>query len=394
MTTLGVGIVGMGFMGTQHAQSYLAAARDGMALRVVALCDPDPARCVLPELDAPKGAANAGALPEPGVDRELGDIDRAPHVFSEARDIDLAPRVFSEPAALFADPRVELVSVCTYTESHVPLAIAALAAGKHVVVEKPVALDPDSVQRLVDAARAHPGQLCMPAMCMRFWPGWDHLAACVADGRHGAVRSARLHRSGPRPDWADAFYGDPARSGGALVDLHIHDADFVRWCFGVPAALSCSGTRDAPSTRYEFLPASAPDARAHPATRAAEAVRAGLSQPLAVSTEAAWLDDPEAAFDMGFEVEFERATLRYRLADDAPSSERRSGDTAFRALPVSSLSGYDGELRHALRCVEALRRDPAALDSAALLHEAADLARMLRVEAESLSSGGDTCSLD
>jgi len=362
MTALGVGIVGMGFMGRQHLASYLAAAADGVDLRVAALCDPDPSRCV-PAADAPPADDVAAAA-------------------ARAPDVDLAPpRSYREPAALFADPDVALVSVCTYTDSHVRLALQALEAGKHVVVEKPVALDAAPIERLAAAARAHPAQLCMPAMCVRFWPGWDELAAAVADGRHGAVLAARFRRSGPRPDWADSFYADPARCGGALVDLHIHDADFVRACFGAPAAVECTGTLDAPRTRYVF------DAAAD--TSAPSADRAARRPPPEVLAEAAWLDDAGAAFSMGFEVEFERATLRYRFGDaPSPLAERAAGADAFVARAVSALSGYDAELRHAVACVQALARDPGAVDSAALLDEAADLARLLVLEAESLDAGG------
>jgi hypothetical protein len=59
------------------------------------------------------------------------------------------------------------VSICTYTDSHVELALMALARGKHVLVEKPVSLCSSEVARLVVAAR-NSGLICMPAMCMRF----------------------------------------------------------------------------------------------------------------------------------------------------------------------------------------------------------------------------------
>jgi predicted dehydrogenase len=119
------------------------------------------------------------------------------------------------------------VSICTPTDSHIELAMTALAAGRHVLVEKPVALRSAEVARLAQAA-APAGRVCMPAMCMRFWPGWEWLKERIEAGEFGRVRSATFQRVGAPPDWS-AFYGDYARSGGPLHDLHIHDADFIRF---------------------------------------------------------------------------------------------------------------------------------------------------------------------
>src|SRR6185295_16666128 len=96
------------------------------------------------------------------------------------------------PEELLARKDLDLVSICTWTDSHVDLALAALAAGKHVLVEKPIAL------RERPAART----LCMPAMCMGFWPGWSLLHEAVADRRWGPVRSAVFRRHASRPAWA------------------------------------------------------------------------------------------------------------------------------------------------------------------------------------------------
>src|SRR5262249_22988508 len=131
---------------------------------------------------------------------------------------------------LLANPAVQLVSICTPTDTHVDLAIAALRAGKHVLLEKPVALVAKDAARLADTARAA-GTLCIPAMCMRFWPGWTFLRDAYRDGRFGQLRALSLHRLGSGPGWSSDFYRNVARSGGALVDQHIHDTDFVVYLF-------------------------------------------------------------------------------------------------------------------------------------------------------------------
>src|SRR5690606_30246548 len=119
---------------------------------------------------------------------------------------------------------------------------------------KPVALN-SADARLVaaaaqEAARRH--VLCMPAHCMRFWTGWDWLKDRVADHSLGRLRALTLQRMGSRPDWSRDYYNDPTRCGGALFDLHVHDADIVLWLFGAPSAVSSAGHVDHIVTRYIY----------------------------------------------------------------------------------------------------------------------------------------------
>src|SRR4029453_5583634 len=87
------------------------------------------------------------------------------------------------------------------------------------------------------------------------------------------------------PAWSPAFYGDPARSGGALFDLHVHDADLVRWLFGAPGAVTSTGTLDHVTTLYRYA-----DGPAH------------------VVAEGGWDHAGGFPFSMGYTVVFERAT--------------------------------------------------------------------------------------
>src|SRR5690606_13831216 len=191
--------------------------------------------------------------------------------------------------ALLASDDIDLVSICTPTDTHVAIAEAALRAGKHVLVEKPVALDPQSVRLLAETAR-ETGRLCMPAMCMRFWPGWDWLKSAIDERRYGAVRSAVFQRLGARPGWAQEFYGDDTRSGGAMFDLHVHDADIICWLFGKPSQVTCRGDSQHCTTLYEFD-----------------------SGPRHVTAEAAWDNQPGFGFRMRYTIVFERATADFDL---------------------------------------------------------------------------------
>jgi len=264
---LRVGVVGLGFMGRTHVAAYRAAAAAGHPNRIVALCDRDLARL--------RGTSGArGNLEASGAD-PLAGLESA--------------RVHEEPAALFADEEVELVSVCTPTHTHVPLALAALAAGKHVLLEKPVALRAADVARLAGAAKKA-RRLCMPAMCMRFWPGWSWLAEAVRARTYGKAKSAVFRRLGSPPSWSKGFYTDSAKSGGALFDLHVHDADFVRFCFGAPTSVMSTGSLDHVTTLYRFA-----------------------RGPEHVVAEGGWNHTSGFPFFMGYTVVFERATAEFAL---------------------------------------------------------------------------------
>ncbi len=342
-TPLGVGVIGLGFMGRTHVGAYQSAARDLGVCELVAVCDSSPDRLT----------------GEPAAAGNLKTTANEPKLFDPSK-----VRGYTDPDQFFADPRLSLVSVCTYTDTHVDLAIRALRAGKHVLVEKPISMNPQEIRRLADVARSS-GKLCMPAMCMRFWPGWDWLRDRIAESRantpgsqgaqFGKMLSATFQRLGSGPSWGAAFYRDESRSGGALVDLHIHDADFVSWCLGKPSAVSTSGSVFHHTTHYQI-----PDGPQH------------------VTAEGAWDLAPGAGFRMRYLVNFEHATADFDLS----RTPQLLVHTSERTSPVelSTLSGYDLEIRHFLDAINEGRRDLRAT-----LQEAADVARLLEHERRSMT---------
>ena len=140
------------------------------------------------------------------------------------------------------DPNVEAVDVCLPTDRHAPVAIAALRAGKHVLLEKPMALDGETADRIIDeAARAN--RTLMIAQVLRFQPTFQMLSEMVKSGRLGAVRSALFRRRCAAPAWSK-WLANPGQSGGGVFDLLIHDVDFCIHLFGAPAAVSATGYED------------------------------------------------------------------------------------------------------------------------------------------------------
>ncbi len=216
-----IGIVGIGFMGRIH---YLAAQRLRGA-QVVAICSRDPAKRAG---DWRSTRGNFG--PEPGF-------------------VDLSGvKTYAQFAEILADPDIDLIDICTVTDQHAPMAIAALQAGKHVLVEKAIALTPQQADAMVAAAR-QAGKLLMVAHVLPFFPEFRFAAEAIRSGRYGRILAAHFQRVISKPDWS-AEIADASKTGGPAVDLHIHDTHFIAWTCGVPKAVFAVGTQEGEAVTY------------------------------------------------------------------------------------------------------------------------------------------------
>lgn len=337
-----VGVIGLGFMGATHLRAYQAAAAAGCPCALAAVADTVESR-------------RQGFLGDVG-----GNLDAAS---TGGRAFDPAQvRVYERAEDLLSNRDIDLVSVCTRTDTHVAISRSALEAGKHVLVEKPVALRVEEIRRLQEVA-GRAGKICMPAMCMRFWPGWDWLKARIDDGALGACTSLALQRLSSPPGWSPDFYRDGSRSGGAIVDLHIHDADFVRWCFGTPDSVASagrigdSGAIDHVTTLYQYARGNGP---AH------------------VVAEGGWDQTPGFGFTMRYVANFERATATFDISR-SESPLLLCQDGTAEAVALGPIPGYDAEIRHIVSAV-----DEGRSQADVTLQDAIDVTELLDAERESV----------
>jgi predicted dehydrogenase len=307
-----VGVVGLGFMGRTHVGAIRKAAAAGMPCGLVAVADPSAER----RRGEASSAGNLGVSPGGAAPERLFD----PGVV----------RAYPTPHELFEDRGVDLVCVCTPTDTHVDLATLALRAGKHVLLEKPVALRAEPVGELARVA-AGAARVCMPAMCMRFWPAWAWVRAKIVSGEFGRVRTARFERLGAAPAWGGGFYQDEARCGGAIFDLHVHDTDFVHFCFGAPTAVHAVGSASHVSTRYTF-----------------ERGPGGREAPDFVIAEGGWLNDAAFAYRMRYVVEFDAGVADFDIGRTPQLIWYTGGVATHPDLAAfgGACDGYDMQLRH------------------------------------------------
>jgi predicted dehydrogenase len=196
--TVTVAILGGGFMGGAHAANYEALG-DRVRVKWVASRVSEKAQRV---------AESVGA--------ELTE------------DLELA----------IGDPEVDAVDVCLPTRLHREVSERALGGGKHVFLEKPIALTPGDAEAIVSAAERS-GRILMVGLVLRFWPEYVELQRRLAGGELGRPVALAASRLSPPADWND-WMADRSQSGGTPVDLMIHDLDQANWLLGHPRSVYAS----------------------------------------------------------------------------------------------------------------------------------------------------------
>jgi predicted dehydrogenase len=260
-----IGIVGVGFMGMIH---YLAA-RKLRGAKVVALCSRDPKKL------AGDWRSIQGNFGPRGEMMDLAGVKK-----------------YDRLEALLADPDIDLVDVCNPTQQHPQTALQALRAGKHVLVEKAIALEPADADAMVGQARKS-GRLLMVAHVLPFFPEFAYAAEAIRSGRHGRLLGAHFLRVISQPDWS-AEIGDPAKTGGPAVDLHIHDTHFIGLVCGVPQRVFSTGVVANGAVQYlttQYL------------------YRDGN---LSISCSSGAIAQKGRPFVHGYEIYLEKATLTYQ----------------------------------------------------------------------------------
>ncbi len=148
--------------------------------------------------------------------------------------------VFTDPDDVFLNPEVDAVSICTWNKTHAQLAIRALSAGKHVLVEKPLAMtvkEAEDVQQAVNES----GSILQVGYVRRFGTNAQVLKTFIDEGKLGDIYYAKaslLRRIGNPGGW----FSDKERSGGGpLIDLGVHIIDSCWYLMGRPKVKSISG---------------------------------------------------------------------------------------------------------------------------------------------------------
>ncbi len=331
-----VGIVGMGFIGQQHFQTW--AEVDGA--EVVAVADKQ----------VEKVAAAAQAVG--------GNV-------GEAEPLDLSGvERFTDMEDMLAAGGFDLVDVCLPTVVHAAMTIKALDAGYHAICEKPMALTVDECDDMIATAGKNDKQLFV-AHCIRFWPEYEVLAKMIKAGDFGRLVTMKFTRLSPSPFWSqDGWLNDAGKSGGALLDLHIHDADFIMSVMGMPKAVY--------SRAGHILP---------DGPKVDHVMTNYLYDDVAVLGEGGWAMPPDYPFEMAFEVLGEKGCLKFSTSND-PTLTFYPFDGDPVVPEFSAATGYQQELEYFSACVENNE-----VPTRVTAFDARESIRLVLAEKESIESG-------
>ncbi len=162
------------------------------------------------------------------------------------------PKSFGSYEELLADPEIDAVYIPLPNHLHVPWSIHALEAGKHVLCEKPIALDAAEARKLADAAKRHPRLKVMEAFMYRHHPQWQHAKALVASRSIGELRAVHATFS--------YFNDDPANvrnqadiGGGGLMDIGCYCISLARFLFGREPDRVSGDMKDDPDFKTDVL---------------------------------------------------------------------------------------------------------------------------------------------
>ncbi len=200
MSTLRLGLIGLGNIGRHHA-TYLLEGRVARC-KLTAVCNPTPTKL------------------EPFAAKGL--------------------QTFTDPHALIASGAVDAVLIATPHYDHAPLGIAALEAGLHVMVEKPIAAHKADAERLLECAGRHPDRVLAGMFQLRVEPRYARIRSLLEEGQLGRIqrvtwintdwfRTETYYASG---GWRATWRGE---GGGVLLNQCLHNLDVLSWLFGRPS---------------------------------------------------------------------------------------------------------------------------------------------------------------
>ena len=340
-----IGIVGIGFMGMIH---FYAAKRIQNSL-VTAIATRNPRK-----RDGDWSMIQGNFGPRGSHDEDLSEV-----------------KTYAAIDQLLADPDIDLVDVCLPTDQHVEVTIDALRAGKHVLLEKPIALDVADANRTVEEAEKT-GKTLLVAQVLPFFPEFAFARQAVSSGRYGKLVAAHFKRVIAQPNWSKDI-ASLEKTGGPAIDLHIHDTHFIGLICGVPKAVFARGSVVGEHIRYLTTHYLYDDDR------------------LCVTCASGAVSQAGRAFTHGFEIYLEKATLLYEFAtlNNEPhllmplTVLTNDGGTERPELGSGDpIDAFVAEIQHAVDVVER-NAEPAEL-SAGLARDALTLCRK---EEESVKTG-------
>ncbi len=302
-----VGLVGYGFMGHMHAQCHVATGKS----QITAVAD---------------------------VEQDKRDEAKAKY----------GCEVYATVEEMLAQADIDMVDICTPTYLHAEHVIAAARSARHILCEKPMALSVAECDKMIDEANAT-GVSLMVAHVIRFWPEYQVVKQLVDSMQFGAVLQVSARRLSPPASWCwQNWLNDPAKSGGAVMDLHVHDQDYINYLIGAPTKMQAQGTQGTGGGWDAVM-----------------AIGSGYPGGAKSDAEGSLMMSSSFPFGMGLIVACEKASIKLDsgalqtlmvypnegvpYAPELP--EPQIGASTETSGNLSSLGGYFNEIQYFLSCL-------------------------------------------
>ncbi len=290
-----VALVGAGNIGKTHASCY----RSLDEVKLAAIVDTDPA--------AASELAGADAQAFATLDAALKAVD------------------------------ISIVDICAPTPVHTDYAVQALEAGKHVLLEKPMARTLEQCDAIIASAKKAETTI-MVAHVLRFFPEYAQAKQVIDSGAIGTPAVVRTSRGGGFPRFTDSWYTDFRQSGGCVMDLTVHDFDWLLWCLGPAERVFAKGL-----------------AKADHGTKDYALITIRFKNGAIAHVESTWMRP--TGFETKFEVAGDGGLIDFRSKDASSlrfALTEGDGNRAAVEMPESPLAEnpYMVQIKHFLECVE------------------------------------------
>jgi predicted dehydrogenase len=275
------------------------------------------------------------------VDRNIDDLESAGNngvPSSKERIVRFdGVELLHELDAVLTSPDIDVVDICLPVRFHYDWTIRALEAGKHVLLEKPMVLDPEQGREIIDLARKK-DRILMVAHVVRFMPAYKMLATIVKNRQMGPLELIIMQRWSGEPAWGMWKETEGRRSsGGGLFDLLIHDIDVVNSLLGKPSRI-LSNVLAGNISDHDVV-----NAVWHYENGAVAILDGGFAFHSGLSFEARFL------------ARFSKATVAFDSSRPGVLVVAKDRDGTSMTLDADPLSGYEGEIEYFISCVQSHR---------------------------------------
>lgn len=248
-------------------------------------------------------------------------------------------KTYSDYDQMINDDSLDLIDICLPPSLHCPFTVKAANAGKHVFSEKPMALTLADCEKMSAACQSNNVQL-MVGHVLPFFAEYQHALELIRSGKYGKPMGGYFKRVISDPKWLKHFY-DPERIGGPMLDLHVHDAHFIRLVFGMPKTVTSQGKMRGEVVEY------------------CSSLFGFQNPEVVVSSIGGVINQQGRPFTHGFEIHLEHATLHFEFgaySDQAESSPLKictSDDQVLRPELAAGdeVDSFAAEIREVVRAI-------------------------------------------